>query len=89
MGALNIKDVKVADKARRLAKLTGKTITAALSEALDASLKTAEHHTKLDREARERRVDEAVARFQASIPPDAPSLKEIMDDMYDEDGLPK
>jgi hypothetical protein len=30
-----------------------------------------------------------VARFRASIPPDAPSYKEIMDDMYDENGLPK
>jgi antitoxin VapB len=89
MGALNIKDEDVAAKARKLAKLTGKSITDAVAEALDKSLRTAEHHAKLDREAREREVDEIVKRFQASIPPDAPSIQEIMEDMYDEHGLPK
>jgi hypothetical protein len=34
-------------------------------------------------------VDEIVKRFQASIPPDAPSYEEIMEDMYDENCLPK
>jgi hypothetical protein len=89
MGALNIKDKAVADKARRLAKLKGTTITEAVAQALEASLKTAEHHAKLDHDARERRVDEIVKRFQASIPPDAPSLQQVMEDMYDENGLPK
>lgn len=89
MGALNIKDAEVAKKARRLAKLKGTSITAAVSDALDASLKNAEHKTKLDRELREREVDEIVRRFQASIPPDAPSYEEIMEDMYDEHGVPK
>jgi antitoxin VapB len=89
MGALNIKDAAVAEKARKLARLTGKTITDAVSAALDESLRVATHKSALDREAREREVDEIVARFRASIPPDAPSYKEIMDDMYDENGLPK
>lgn len=89
MGALNIKDKAVAEKARRLAKLKGTTITEAVAEALDASLKTAEHHAKLDRAARERRVDEILKRIRAGIPPDAPSYEEIMEDMYDENGLPK
>ena len=89
MGALNIKDSDVAKKARRLAKLKGTSITAAVSEALDASLKNAEHKAKLDRNLRERRVDQAIERFRASIPPDAPSYEEIMADMYDENGLPK
>jgi antitoxin VapB len=89
MGALNIKDAEVAAKARKLAKLTGKSITDAVSDALDKSLKTAEHHAKLDRDERIRRTDEIVKRFQASLPPDAPSVQEIMDDMYDENGLPK
>lgn len=89
MGALNIKDAEVAAKARKLAKLTGKSITDAVAESLDKSLKTAEYHAKLDREAREREVDEIVKRFQASIPLDAPSIQEIMEDMYDEHGLPK
>jgi hypothetical protein len=89
MGALNIKDKAVAEKARRLAQLKGTSITEAVSVALEESLRIAEHHAKLDREARERRVDEALARFRASIPPDAPSYEEIMAEMYDENGLPK
>ena len=89
MGALNIKDIEVAKKARRLAKLKGTTITAAVAEAIEASLKNAEHKAKLDRDARERDVDEIVKRFRASIPPDAPSYEEIMADMYNEDGVPK
>ena len=89
MGALNIKDTDVADKARKLAKLTGKSITQAVSDALDKSLRTAEHHAKIDHEAREREVDEILKRFRASIPPDAPSIEQIMADMYDEYGLPK
>jgi len=88
MSALNIKDVKVAEKARRLAKLTGKTITAALSEILDESLRIAEHKASQTREQRERDVDEILARFRAIVPPDSPVWDE-MEDMYDEDGLPK
>ena len=89
MGALSIKDADVAAKARKLAKLTGKSITQAVSEALDRSLRTAEHQTTVDREPREREVDEIVKRFQASLPPDAPHWRDVLDDMYDENGLPK
>jgi hypothetical protein len=89
MGALNIKDAEVAKKARQLAKLKGTTITAAVGQALDASLAAATRMTDAEREDREKRVDEILARIRASIPPDAPSYEEIMDDMYDENGLPK
>ena len=89
MGALNIKDAEVARKAKRLAELTHTSITAAVSKALDASLIAAEHKSKLDRETREREVDEIVKRFRESIPTDAPSYEEIMAEMYDENGLPK
>jgi hypothetical protein len=88
MSALNIKDQAVAAKARRLAKLRGSSITEAVSEALDASLKTAEHHAKLDHEAREREVDEILKRFRAIVPPDSPAW-DMLEDMYDENGLPK
>lgn len=89
MGALNIKDPKVAEKARRLARLKGTSITSAVAEALDQSLKAAERKSTLDREVREREVDEILARIRAGIPTDAPSYKQIMEDMYDENGLPK
>jgi hypothetical protein len=88
VSALNIKDQTVAAKARRLAQLKGSSITEAVSEALDASLKTAEHHAKLDHEAREREVDEILKRFRAIVPPDSPAW-DMLEDMYDENGLPK
>ena len=89
MGVLNIKDPAVTAKARKLAKLTGKSIVEAVSDALDNSLSMVEQHAETDRVARGRRTDEIVDRFQASIPPDAPHLEEITDDMYNHDGLPK
>jgi hypothetical protein len=88
MGALNIKDPEVAKKARRLAKLKGTSITAAVAEALDAGLKNAEHKSKLDREQREREVDEILKRFRAIIPPDS-DVWNMLEDMYGENGLPK
>jgi hypothetical protein len=88
MSALNIKDKAVAEKARRLAKLKGTTITEAVAEALEASLRTAEHRSKLDRDRREREVDEILKRIRAVMPPDDPDWK-MVDDMYDEYGLPK
>jgi hypothetical protein len=88
MGALNIKDADVAAKARRLAKLTGKSITAAVSDALDRSLKNAERVSEAERERRRRETEEIVKRFQEKVPPDS-SVWNILEDMYDENGLPK
>jgi hypothetical protein len=84
MGALNIKDAEVAKKARKLAKLKGTTITQAVSQSLDESLRVAAN----DREAREKRIDEALARFRAIVPPDDPCW-DMLEEMYDENGLPK
>ncbi len=89
MGALNIKDHAVAEKARRLAKLKGTSITEAVAAALEDSLNAAERRAAIDHEARERRVDEILARFRGGIPPDAPSYEEVMEEMYDENGLPR
>ena len=88
MGALNIKDAEVAKKARQLAKLKGTTITAAVEQALDASIAAATRMSDAEREAREKRVDEAIKRFQAIVPPDDPCW-DMLEDMYDENGLPK
>jgi hypothetical protein len=88
LGALNIKDANVAAKARKLAEFTGKSITQAVSEALDKSLKTAEHNAKAGAEERIRRSKEIVKRFQEKVPPDSPIWKRL-EDMYDENGLPK
>ena len=89
MGALNIKDGKVAEKARRLARLKGKNITAAVSEALDESLGRELKRKAADRDAREKQVDEIVARFRARLGRGAPSPWKVMRDMYDESGRPR
>jgi hypothetical protein len=89
MGALNIKDAEIAEKARRLARLTGKSITAAVSEALDAGLHAASRRMTAERERREREVDEIVKRFRRGLKRDAPSPWTVMADMYDDSGLPR
>ncbi len=78
MGALNIKDPVVAEKARELAKATGKSITTAVSDALDASLAIVKRREALSNEERERRVDDIVRRFNAKRDPNAPSLQEVI-----------
>jgi antitoxin VapB len=88
MGALNIKDADVAAKARKLAKLRGKSITEAVSEALDESLKAANRLSEEDRKLRRRKTEEIVKRFQEIVPPDSP-VWDALEDMYDENGLPK
>ena len=89
MGALNIKDPKVADMARRLAKLRNTTITEAVAAALADSLDRTERNAEAEQAERIRRTEEIVARFQAKMDPDAPSLREIEEEMYDEYGLPR
>ena len=89
MSALNIKNPEVAAMARRLAKLKRKSITDAVAEALSESLLQATESADAEGAALKRRVDEIVKRFQAKLPPNAPSPWKVMEDMYDEDGLPK
>lgn len=89
MGALNIKDAAVAAKARRLARLKGKSITAAVSDALDESLRTASRQKTGAREARERAVDAIVARFKAGLERGARSPWSVSESLYDEEGVPR
>ena len=89
MSALNIKDKDVAEKARRLARIKGVSITAAVSEALDRCLDEATRAKALQAASREREIEEILARIRASIPKDAPTYEQIMEEMYDEDGLPR
>ena len=89
MGALNIKDAQVAAKARRLARLTGKSITEAVSEALDEKLRSATRGTAAGLDAREREVDAIVSRFKRALKRGAPSPWKISDELYDDGGLPR
>ena len=89
MGALNIKDAKVAAKARRLARLKGTSITAAVSEALEASLQSAARVSMAGQESREREVDQIVKRFKAGLKRGTLSPWQAMDDLYDDSGSPR
>ncbi len=89
MSALNIKYPVVAEMARRLAKLRGQSITDAVASALSESLKAADSDEDIRRAALNRRVDEIVESFRSKLDPDAPSLREIEAEMYDENGLPR
>lgn len=89
MGALNIKDPRVADMARRLAKLKNTTITEAVASALSDSLDRTVKNSEAEKAERVRRTEEIVASFRAKMDPNAPSLREIEEDMYDEYGLPR
>jgi antitoxin VapB len=88
MGAqLNIKDAETVRLARELADATGQPVTKAIRQALEREL-----------QRREEEIQETIARvkeisreFRANMPADwhGKTSKEIMDEIYDEDGLPK
>ena len=88
MGAqLNIKDTETIRLARELADATGQPVTKAIRQALEHELqrREAEIQTKIAR------VNAIVAEFQRNLPEEwrGRTSKEIMDSIYDEDGLPK
>lgn len=87
MGAqLNIKDAETIELARDLAKKLGKSVTATVREALEEKARAREAEI----EERIAAVMEIVEGIQDRIPPEvkAMSLKEILDSIYDEHGLP-
>lgn len=84
---LNIKDAETVRLARELADATGQPVTQAIKQALESELRRRE--TEIEETIA--RVKEITREFVASIPLEmrGKSSKEWMDDMYDEDGLPK
>ena len=88
MGALNIKDPAVAAKAGKSARMKGTSITAAVGQALDASLAEAAPKAAA-REEQERRVDAIVERFRSRMQPGGKSPHSVIADLYDAHGAPK
>lgn len=88
--SLNIKNQRVHDLAREAARVTGKTQTGAIEEALQRMLKeygadpdAAEHERKL------KRLNEILAWFDAN-PGDPDREIKTIEDLYDEEtGLPR
>lgn len=84
--SLNIKNERVHDLARRAAQVTGKTQTGAIEEALERLLAErgdpeAERQARLDVLWQEISADATDA--------DRAATQRVMDDLYDEAGLPR
>ena len=88
MGAqLNIKDAETVRLARELADATGQPITQAIKQALERELARREEEIQV----KLARVREISREFRANMPDEwrGKTSKEIMDEIYDEHGLPK
>jgi len=83
---LNIKDEATVRMAHDLAKAKGLTVTGVIKAALEREMRERAE----DRERRLAEIDEIVAEFQRNMPPEwiGKTSKELMDAIYDEDGLP-
>lgn len=82
---LSIRDPETDRLARELAARHGKPITDVVREALEAF---AAKPSKAEVATREARLAEVFARINAREIPPGPSARDIMDELYDEDGLP-
>ena len=83
---LNIKDAETVRLARELADASGRSVTETIRAAL---WKERESH-KLEVERRKTSLREIVAYVQTNMPDGwrGKTSKEIMDELYDDDGLP-
>jgi antitoxin VapB len=84
--SLNIKNERVHELAREAARLSGKSQTAVIEEALTQFV----DQLKDDEDARRRRVQWLLDDFHRRLTPEArQAIATAMDDLYDEDGLPR
>ncbi|MGC5167949.1 type II toxin-antitoxin system VapB family antitoxin [Luteimicrobium sp. DT211] len=85
--SLNIKNEHVHELAREAARLTGQTQTSVIERALEEFLEREKRES--EREERDRRVSELLAQMHARVTDaDRARARQIMEDMYDENGLP-
>jgi antitoxin VapB len=80
--SLNIKSDRAHHLARQLARATGKSMTAAVENALEDHLMRL--HRQAEREYRFQRIKEIVD----SLPPVPEGVTSDHSDLYDDDGLP-
>ena len=85
--SLNIKNEQVHELVRRAAKLTGKSQTSVVEDALRAYLDNLDRETS--RQARRQRLDEILAEMHAIVAADPDRFDLSTDFLYDpETGLP-
>ncbi|MBJ6120623.1 type II toxin-antitoxin system VapB family antitoxin [Sphingomonas mollis] len=83
----NIKDAETVRKTRELASGSGRSMTEVIRAAIDREWREREDLVA----DKIRRANEIVDRIQAQLPEGwrGKTSKEIMDELYDEDGLPR
>ncbi|MGO3151036.1 MAG: type II toxin-antitoxin system VapB family antitoxin [Galactobacter sp.] len=86
--SLNIKNERTHALVRELAQRTGQSQTGAVESAVRARLEALEAEDREADSQRDREIDAIIARLQA-LPDIGPTYEEIVEDMYDEDGLPR
>lgn len=87
---LNIKDETVHAKAKRLAELTGTSITGAVGDAIDRRLAEVEVSREAEIRRRREQLLELGRAVAGTLPPDHCATSADHDELlYDEDGLPK
>lgn len=86
--SLNIKNETTHELVRRLAALTGQSQTGAVEDAVRRRLAELDGAREAEVARKLAAIEAIVARFQA-LPQNDISYAEIMDEMYDEDGLPR
>lgn len=86
--SLNIKNETTHELVRRLAALTGQSQTSAVEDAVRRRLAELEQQSS-DAELERRRRIRAVIRRAQQIPATGRTTEEIMDELYDETGMPR
>lgn len=86
---LNIKKKQTHEAARRLAKLTGESLTEAVDKAIQERLERVEVQATIDEEELRRRIRQIQDDLAKAPIYDRRTAREILEDMYDEDGLPR
>ncbi|QNA91593.1 MULTISPECIES: type II toxin-antitoxin system VapB family antitoxin [unclassified Microbacterium] len=86
--SLNIKNETTHELVRRLAALTGQSQTGAVEDAVRRRLAELEQSREEEIERKRAAIDAVVARARL-IPRTGRTTEEIMDELYDEAGMPR
>lgn len=86
--SLNIKNEKVHDLVRQLAELTGLSQTSAVEDAVRRRLEEVGGKQESAERERRSRIRETIRRAQ-QLPETGRTTEDIMDELYDETGMPR
>lgn len=87
--ALHIRSSSVDRLARKVAKRTGETLTAAIETALSERLERLENVDQADEVALLRDIRAITRRVSPALRKSKKTARELVEELYDEEGLPK